>query len=69
MSKDHDRASHGSQDARRHKINDQTRDQWLDRDNDLQAAWRASGLSREEFIRQNQRLIDKAIGEAPDWDR
>ncbi|GAC1045427.1 hypothetical protein thsrh120_54320 [Rhizobium sp. No.120] len=66
MSKDHDRASHGSQDARRHKIDHQTRDQWLDRDSGLQSAWRASGLSRDEFIRRNEGLIDKVIADSRD---
>ncbi len=51
MSKDHDKASHGSQDARRHKIDHQTRDQWLERDTGLQAAWHASSMTRDEFIR------------------
>lgn len=68
MSKDHDRASHGSQDARRHKIDHQTRDQWLDRDSGLQAAWRTSRLSRDEFIRRNEGLIDKVIAESHDQD-
>lgn len=68
MSKDHDRASHGSQDARRHKIDHQTRDQWLDRDSGLQSAWHASRLSRDEFIRRNEGLIDKVIAESRDQD-
>ncbi len=68
MSKDHDRASHGSQDARRHKIDHQTRDQWLDRDSGLQAAWRASRLSRDDFIRHNESLIDNVIAESRDQD-
>ncbi|QAY96601.1 hypothetical protein CWB41_13390 [Methylovirgula ligni] len=63
MSKDHDKASHGSQDARRHKIDHQTRDQWLDRDKDLQALWHASAMTRDDFIRHNEGIIDKAIAD------
>jgi hypothetical protein len=61
MSKDHDKASHGSQDARRHKIDRQARHEWLERDAGLQAAWHASNMTREEFIRHNEGLIDKVI--------
>ncbi|QDW41425.1 hypothetical protein FFI89_032475 [Bradyrhizobium sp. KBS0727] len=61
MSKDHDEASHGSQDARRHKLDHQTRNQWLDKDAGLQAAWRASSMTRDDFIRHNEDLIDKVI--------
>jgi len=64
MSKDHDRASHGSQDARRHKLDHQTRDQWLDKDSALQAAWQASNMSRDDFIRHNEGMIDKVIAES-----
>ena len=40
---------------------DATRDQWLDRDAALQAKWRASSMTREEFIRHNEELIDRTI--------
>ncbi len=69
MSKDHDKASHGLQDARRHKIDHQTRDQWLDRDTGLQAAWHASSMTRDDFIRNNESLIDKVIVENLDRTR
>ncbi len=69
MSKDHDKASHGSQDARRHKIDHQTRDQWLDRDTGLQAAWHASSMTRDDCIRHNEGLIDKVIVENLDRTR
>jgi hypothetical protein len=69
MSKDHDEASRGSQDARRHKIDHQTRDQWLDRDQGLQAAWYASSMTRDDFIRHNEGLIDKAIADNLDQAR
>ncbi|SDK34164.1 MULTISPECIES: hypothetical protein [Bradyrhizobium] len=63
MSKDHDKASHGSQDARRHKLDHQTRNQWLEKDAGLQAAWQASRMTRDEFIRHNESLIDKVIAD------
>ncbi|RAZ77031.1 hypothetical protein [Mesorhizobium atlanticum] len=66
MSKDHDRASHGSQDARRHKLDHQTRNEWLGRDAGLQAAWHASKMTRDEFIRRNEGLIDKVIADNRD---
>ena len=69
MSKDHDKASHGSQDARRHKIDHQTRNEWLHRDASLQDAWRASGMTRDDFIRHNEGLIDKVIVANLDQDR
>ncbi|MTV12238.1 MULTISPECIES: hypothetical protein [Bradyrhizobium] len=69
MSKDHDKASHGSQDARRHKIDHQTRNGWLHRDAGLQDAWRASGMTRDDFIRHNEGLIDKVIVANLDQDR
>lgn len=68
MTKDH-QASRGSQDARRHKFDHATRDQWLDRDAALEAKWRASSMTREEFIRHNEELIDRAIAAKPDRDR
>jgi hypothetical protein len=61
MSKDHDEASHGSQDARRHALDHQTRNEWLDRDEGLQALWRASSMTRDDFIRHNADAIDKVI--------
>lgn len=61
MSQFHEDASHGSQDARRHQYDHATRDQWLDRDAALQAKCRASSMTREEFIRHNEELIDRTI--------
>jgi hypothetical protein len=69
MSKDHDNASRGSQDARRHKFDHQTRNEWLHRDAGLQDAWRTSGMTRDDFIRHNEDLIDKVIGANLDQDR
>ncbi|MBR1206047.1 hypothetical protein H8B02_04925 [Bradyrhizobium sp. Pear77] len=69
MSKDHDKASHGSQDARRHKIDHQTRNEWLHRDAGLQALWQASGMSRDEFIQHNEGVIDKVISDNLDANR
>jgi len=69
MSKDHDKVSHGSQDARSHKIDHQIRNEWLHRDAGLQDAWRASGMTRDDFIRHNEGLIDKVIGANLDQDR
>ena len=63
MSKDHDKASHGSQDARRHKIDHQVRSEWLHRDPGLRATWEASGMSRDDFIRHNEGVIDKVISD------
>ena len=68
MSKDHDKASRGSQDARRHKIDHQIRNQWLDRDAGLQASWQASKMSRDDFIRHNESMIDKVITDHLDAD-
>lgn len=61
MSKDHDKTSHGSQDARRHKLDHQIRNEWIDRDTSLQEAWKKSGQTREEFIRHNENVIDQVI--------
>ncbi|CAB3961491.1 MULTISPECIES: hypothetical protein [Burkholderia] len=69
MSKDHDKASHGSQDARRHKLDHQTRNEWLGRDAGLQEAWQKSGMTRDDFIRHNEDMIDKVIFERLDADR
>ncbi|MCS3450199.1 MULTISPECIES: hypothetical protein [Bradyrhizobium] len=69
MSKDHDKASHGSQDARRHKIDHQTRSEWLHRDSGLQSLWQASGMSRDEFIQHNEGVIDKVISDNLDANR
>ena len=69
MSKDHDKASHGSQDARRHKIDHQTRIEWLHRDAVLQALLQASGMSRDEFIQHNEGVIDKVISDNLDANR
>lgn len=66
MSKNHDKASRGSQDARRHKFDHQTRNHWLEQDAGLQAAWHASNMTRDEFIRHNEGLIDKVIAENRD---
>lgn len=64
MSRDHDDSSRGSQDERRHKFDHQTRNQWLDRDAGLQKAWRESNMTRDDFIRHNEELIDKIIVES-----
>ncbi len=69
MSKDHDEASHGSQDARRHKLDHQVRNEWLDRDTGLQQAWQTSGMTRDDFIRHNEGMIDKVISANLDRDR
>jgi hypothetical protein len=69
MTKDHHDPSRGSQDARRHKFDHTTRDQWLDRDAALEAKWRASSMTREEFISHNEELIDRAIADKLDRDR
>jgi hypothetical protein len=61
MSENHRSGSLGSQDARRHKFDHATRDQWLDRDAALEAKWRASSMTREDFIKHNEELIDAAI--------
>lgn len=59
MSKDHE--MRGTSDVRGQKFNHQIREQWLDRDEGLHAKWHASGLTRDEFIRHNEELIDKTI--------
>jgi len=69
MARDHHDASRGSQDARRHKFDHATRDQWLDRDAALEAKWRASSMTREEFISHNEELIDRAIAAKLDRDQ
>jgi hypothetical protein len=61
MSKDHDKASHGSQDARRHKLDHQVRNEWIDRDAGLQEAWQKSGMTRDDFIRHHESVIDQVI--------
>ena len=61
MSNDHEDPRHGSQDARRHRLDQQARSDWLDRDEHLSAAWRESRMTRDEFIRHNQKVIDDAI--------
>lgn len=61
MSKDHDKASHGSQDARRHKLDHQLRNEWIDRDTGLQEAWKKSGMTRDDFIHHNESMIDQVI--------
>ncbi len=63
MSADHHDPSSGSQDARRHALDHQTRDRWLDRDDRLAKAWRDSKLSREQFVRDNAEMIDQVIAE------
>lgn len=61
MSKHHENASYGSQDARRHKFDHQTRSEWLHKDAGLQDMWRASGMTRDEFIQHHEDEIDKVI--------
>lgn len=63
MSKDHAKGSFGMQDEGRVKLDHQTRNHWLDRDEELQALWHKSGMTRDEFIQHNQGVIDKAIAE------
>lgn len=69
MSKDYGGAPRGSQDARRHQFDHKTRDQWLDRDAALEAKWRSSSMTREEFIRHNEELIDTTIAANLDRDQ
>lgn len=59
MSKDHE--MRGTSEARAHKFDHKIREQWLDRDAALHAKWHASGMTRDEFIRHNEELIDKTI--------
>lgn len=61
MSRNHEDAARGSQDDRRHKLDHQTRNQWLDRDAGLRKAWHESNMTRDEFIRRHEELIDKVI--------
>lgn len=68
MSKDHNKYSGESQDARRHKLDHQIRNEWLDRDAGLQASWQASKMSRDDFIRHNEGMIDKVITDRLDAD-
>lgn len=64
MSSDRGKDMHESQDARRHELDHQARNRWLDGDKDLQDQWRASAMSRDEFIRHHQKMIDKRIVES-----
>lgn len=64
MSSDRNKDLHESQDARRHDLDHQARNKWLDGDRELQEQWRASAMSRDEFIRHNQKLIDRKIVES-----
>lgn len=61
MSRDHGDALRASQDERRLKLNHQTRNYWLDLDSGLRKAWHESSMTRDEFIRRNEELIDKVI--------
>lgn len=63
MSKDHAKGSFGLQDEGRLKLDHQTRNKWLDKDEGLQALWHRSGMTRDEFIQHNQGVIDKVIAE------
>lgn len=42
-------------------INDDDRAQWIDNDEGLYDLWRASGLSKREFIRRNRPMLTEAI--------
>ena len=50
MSKDHKQGSFGLQEEGRLKLDHQTRNAWLDRDEGLNARWKASGMTRDDFI-------------------
>lgn len=43
------------------KLNDTDRSQWIDNDEGLYDMWRASGLSKREFIRRNRPFLTEAI--------
>lgn len=43
------------------KLNDNDRAQWIDNDEGLYDLWRASGLSKREFIRRNRPMLTEAI--------
>jgi hypothetical protein len=46
---------------RKWTLDDDDRSQWIDNDEGLYDWWRASGLSKKEFIRRNRTEIDAAI--------
>ena len=61
MSKDHAKGSFGLQDEGGVKLDHQTRNKWIDRDERLHALWHESGMTRDEFIQHNQGVIDAVI--------
>lgn len=61
MSKDHGKGSFGLHDEGRLKLDHETRNQWLEKDEGLRAQWHKSGMTRDEFIEHNQHQIDKVI--------
>jgi hypothetical protein len=63
MSKDHKQGSFGLQEEGRLKLDHQTRNAWLDRDEGLNARWKASGMTRDDFIEHNHDEIDMVIAE------
>ncbi len=63
MSKDHGQGAYGNKAEGRLKIDHQIRNKWLDTDDGLQALWRKSGMTRDDFIQHNQDVIDKVITE------
>lgn len=42
-------------------MNNTEREQWIDNDEGLYNLWRASGLSKRNFIKENKTLIDEVI--------
>lgn len=50
-------------------IDDDDREQWVANDEGLYDLWRSSGLSEEEFVRQNRELIDEVIHNVRDGGR
>jgi hypothetical protein len=38
-------------------MNDKQREQWVDNDEGLYNLWKASGLSKKEFVKQNREFI------------
>lgn len=47
--------------AGKQTLNDDDRAQWIDNDEGLYDMWRASKLSKREFIRQNREMLTEAI--------
>lgn len=62
MSEDHGKSSFGRQEEGRLKLDRETRNQWLDKDEGLKALWHKSEMTRDEFIEHNQHH-DRVIAE------